>query len=98
AGERRRDDGRRDRDAEGQHQPLGSGLEVAALPRQQRAERDNQEQRDEQRDERQVEEWRANRDDGSRQRLQRQRVERADDDGGEGGGEKDVVEDERPFP
>ena len=83
--------------AEGHHQPLGDGAQVAALPGEQRPERHDDEKRHHQRHEGEIEERRADRDARAGQRFERQRVERADDHGRRGGGEEEVVEDERAF-
>ena len=78
-------------------QALGDAHEVAALPGQQRPERHRDEERGEQRPERRVEERRPDRNLLAGERLERQRIERADEHGGAGGGEEQVVEHQRAF-
>ena len=73
-------------------QPLRGAEEVAALPAEQRPERHRQQQRHEQRAERRVEERRPDRNLVAGQRLERQRIERADEDGGAGRRQKQIVE------
>ncbi len=74
---------------------LRGAEKIAALPTEQRPEGQCQEQRDHQRHEGQVEERCADRNFVARQRFERERIERADEDGRHCGDEEEVVEDER---
>ena len=62
-------------------QPLRRAEKIAALPGEQRPERHREQQRHEQRAEGQVEERRADRNLLAGQRLERERIERADEHG-----------------
>ena len=72
------------RQARGGHQALRRRKDIAALPREQRAERHGDEQRHDQRHEGEIEEGRADRDLVAGHRFQRERIERADEHGGAG--------------
>src|ERR1700730_1974600 len=82
----------------GHSKSLSDPREIAAFPRQQLAKRHQDKQRDEQRDECQIEERRANRDFFSRNGFERQRIERADENRGATGRQKQIVEDESALP
>src|SRR5918912_1227560 len=77
------------------HEALGGAHEIAPLPGEQRPERGGEQQRHYQRPEGHVEEGRADRDLVTRERFERQRIERADEDRRAGGRQKQIVEDER---
>ena len=74
--------------------PLRRAEEVSALPGQCLAERQEQQKRHDQRHECEVEKRRADGNLLARQRLERQRIERADEHRRAGGREEEVVEDE----
>ncbi len=76
-------------------QALRGAEQIAAFPAEQRPERHGQQQRHEQRAERGVEERRPDRNLGAGQRLQRQRIKRADEHRGAGAGQEQIVEDQR---
>src|ERR1700731_3671711 len=73
----------------GHSKSLRDPREIAAFPRQQLAKRHQDKQR---------EERRANRDFFSRNGFERQRIERADENRGATGRQKQIVEDERALP
>ena len=87
----KRHDSKRDR----RDEPLPCPEQVATLPGEQWPERNGDQQRHEQRAEGEIEERRTDRNLVAGQRFERERVERADEHGGAGGGEEQVVEDER---
>src|SRR5215467_15645546 len=94
--ERDRDpDHRQSRRAE---EPLRNAQKVAALPRQQRSERNGEQQRNEQRPEGRVEERRPDRDLVAGQRLERERIKRSDKDRGAGAQQEQIVQNQRSFP
>ena len=68
----------------GGEQALRGPEQIAALPGQERAERHRQQQRHHQRAEGEVEVGRADRDLGAGERLEHQRIERAEEHGGAG--------------
>ena len=78
-------------------QALRGAIEITALPSKQRPERHRQQQRQKQRRECRIEEWRANGNLGAGQRFERERIKRADQYGRAGGGQEQIVEDERAF-
>ncbi len=92
---------RQHHDADGQHgrehQPLRRAQHVAALPGEERPERQRQQQRHHQRPERPVEIRRADGDLVAGERFQQQRIERADEHRGARRRQQDVVEDEGAF-
>ena len=79
-------------------QALRDPVEIAALPCQQGPERHRDQQRDEQRPEGEIEERRADRNLVAGERLEHQRIERADENGRAGGRQKQIVEHQRAFP
>ena len=87
------DDGQHGRE----HQPLRGAQHVAALPGEERPERQRQQQRHHQRPERPIEVRRADGDLVAGQRFEQQRIERADQHGGARRRQQDVVEDEGAF-
>ena len=76
---------------EGRPQAAQHARQIAALPGQHRAERHGDEQRHHQRHEGGVEEGRPDRDLGAADRVQDQRIERAQEHGGAGGRQQQVV-------
>jgi hypothetical protein len=99
AGEkRRRDNDRRKRQAECDHQALRGGIEIATLPGEHRPERHGEQQRHHQRREGEIEEGRADRDALAGECFEHERIERADKNGRAGGGQEEIVEDQRSLP
>ena len=85
------------RQREGGDQPLRHAEQIAALPGQQRPERHGDQQRQRSAARRSVEERRADRNLVAGQRLERQRIERADEHRRAGRGEEQIVEHQRAF-
>ncbi len=88
-------DGGDDRDAERGQKRAERGFEIAALPGEARAEGHEDEQRDEDRREGDGEERWADRNLLAGERVEQQRIERADKHAGHRGDEEDVVQEKR---
>ncbi len=78
-------------------QTLGGSLHVGTLPAEQRSERHEAEQRHEDRHKGVVEEGGPHRDLHAGQSIEQQRIERADENGGDSGGKQHVVHEQRGF-
>ena len=96
--ERKRRRNRNRRDHGSRQQTLRRAKQIAALPAEQRSERHHQHQRNEQRAECRIKERRPNRNLIAGQRFQRERIKRADENGGAGRGQEQIVEDQRTLP
>src|SRR5262249_40083483 len=92
AGERKSRRHGDDRQGKSDKEALGHAVEVTSLPCEQRPERNGDKQRHRQPAYGRVEERRADGNLVARQSFERERIERADKDGGADSGEKQVVE------
>ena len=91
-------EGRREEaDCEGRAKPGKRRAKVAALPGEHLADRHQKRKRQSDRDQHRVEERRADGDLLARDRLQRERIKRADDDRRAAGGQQQIIHNERAF-